>query len=193
MSHLSVSPNNHFCPQALFLFGTNKEDGAPNFGLFCWVSYYCDPEELKVIATLNGSKVTRDRIRAEGRFSANLVSQPLLPLADYLGCTDGYDPHKMDIPVNLARGAVLDVPILADSPFIMELEVEHSLIHSDSETFFCRIRNVLIEESLLDAEKSADERIAAAAPVVVFGLQRYAALAPHLLGAWGDWSDLRNQ
>ena len=34
MKKVSISITNDFCPQTLFLYGTYKEDGAPNFGLF---------------------------------------------------------------------------------------------------------------------------------------------------------------
>ncbi|HEY8499922.1 MAG TPA: hypothetical protein VIL89_04825 [Clostridia bacterium] len=42
MGKISIGPENKFCPQALFLYGTYKEDGTPNFGLFCWFSYCWD-------------------------------------------------------------------------------------------------------------------------------------------------------
>ncbi|MCL1877713.1 MAG: hypothetical protein FWF80_02530 [Defluviitaleaceae bacterium] len=45
----SSGRRNEFCPQTLFLYGTYKEDCSPNFGLFCWFSYYWD-SELGVMA-----------------------------------------------------------------------------------------------------------------------------------------------
>ena len=36
MAKISRQGTNDFCPQTLFLYGTYKEDGAPDFGLFCW-------------------------------------------------------------------------------------------------------------------------------------------------------------
>jgi hypothetical protein len=40
----SIPVSNDFCPQTLFIYGTYKEDNTPNFGLFCWFSYYWDTE-----------------------------------------------------------------------------------------------------------------------------------------------------
>lgn len=34
MEKTSVGPSNDFCPQTLFLYGTYREDGVANFGLF---------------------------------------------------------------------------------------------------------------------------------------------------------------
>ncbi len=46
-------PSNDFCPQTFFTYGTYKEDGTPNFGLFCWLSY-CWDGELCVTACIGG-------------------------------------------------------------------------------------------------------------------------------------------
>jgi len=54
----SIPISNNFCPQTLFLYGTYKEDGAPNFGLFCWFSYYWDTE-MGVMACIGGDKLTK--------------------------------------------------------------------------------------------------------------------------------------
>lgn len=89
----SVPISNDFCPQTLFLYGTYKDDGTPNFGLFCWFSYYWD-SEMGVMACIGGGKLTRDRIHANKIFSANLVTEELLPLADYFGNTEGYSDQK---------------------------------------------------------------------------------------------------
>jgi flavin reductase (DIM6/NTAB) family NADH-FMN oxidoreductase RutF len=95
VSKVSVSISNDFCPQTLFLYGTYKENGTPNFGLFCWFSYIWD-SELGVMACIGGEKLTKDRIHATGVFSANLVTEAILSLADYFGNTDGYGADKMD-------------------------------------------------------------------------------------------------
>lgn len=50
---VSVPITNNFCPQTLFLYGTYKEDGMPNFGLFCWFSY-CWDSRLGVMACIAG-------------------------------------------------------------------------------------------------------------------------------------------
>ncbi|MDR0324933.1 MAG: flavin reductase family protein [Oscillospiraceae bacterium] len=184
LDHLS----NGFCPQALFLYGTYKEDGTQNFGLFCWVSYFFDGE-LGVMACIGGEKLTKDRIKAGHVFSANLVTESLLPLADYLGNNDGYEPGKMDVPIEVESGAVLDVPVLKDSPWVFELEVKQSVSLDGSEIFLCKIRNVLAAKALTDESISAEERMRYAAPVVTAGIQRYFTLNPDVKGAWGDWKE----
>ena len=40
MGKISLKPNNDFCPQTLFLYGTYDEKGNPDFGLFLLVQLY---------------------------------------------------------------------------------------------------------------------------------------------------------
>ena len=191
MEKVSIGPANKFCPQTLFLYGTYKKDGTPNFGLFCWFSY-CWDTELGVMACIGGDKLTKDHIRAGKVFSANLVNESLLPLADYFGNTEGYTPTKMDIPIEVEHGAVLNVPVLKNSPWIFELEVAQSLPLDDSEVFLCKIRNTLVAKDLTDESMSVEAGMRLTAPVVWAGREvgSYFAVNPVTLGKTGDWKDL---
>jgi len=165
-------------PKAMFLYGTNKEDGSPNFALFTWLTL-CWDGEYSVMCCIGEPKLTKDRILAEGIFSACMVSELMLPLADYLGSTSGQDPHKMDIPMNIARGKVLDVPVLTDSPLIYELEVSRRIQLADSsDIFICRIRN----------EQKSDSNDAS--PIISIGMEYFAA-QPEFKGKWGQWKNLK--
>lgn len=180
----SMPVSNDFCPQTLFLYGTYKEDGTPNFGLFCWFSYIWDAE-LGVMACIGGDKLTKDRIHATKIFSANLVTESILPLADYFGNTDGYSADKMNVAAGITRGSVLDVPVLDDSPLSFELEVSQSFPLDDGEVFLCKIRNVLAEESLEDESTSMEKRMQSIKPVSTT-CQTYFSWDGRALGAWGE-------
>ena len=115
MKKISVYATNDLCPQTLFVYGSMNEDDTPDFGLFCWFSY-CWFDQLGVICAIGGRKRTLENIRRNGVFSANLVVEDNLPLADYFGTADGRDHDKMDVAVRWEKGAVLTVPILCSSP-----------------------------------------------------------------------------
>jgi flavin reductase (DIM6/NTAB) family NADH-FMN oxidoreductase RutF len=188
MKKIVVPVSNDFCPQTLFLYGTYKEDGTPNFGLFCWFSYYWDTE-LGIMACIGGEKLTKDRIKANGIFSANLVTESMLPLADYLGNHDGYDSNKMKLAINVSRGETLNVPVLDCSPWSYELEVAKSLPMDDGEVFLCKIRNIQADEALTESSVSLEDRIAAIAPVRTT-CGTYFGWDGRKLGEWGE---LQNQ
>lgn len=125
MSKISLSEtSNSFCPQSLFLYGTYKEDGTPNFALFSWFSYMWD-SEFGVIASIGEPKLTLDLIREKRVFSANLVTEQLLDAAHYCGTHGGSTDDKVAATgLKVVRGEKLDVPTLADSPWTFELEAE---------------------------------------------------------------------
>jgi flavin reductase (DIM6/NTAB) family NADH-FMN oxidoreductase RutF len=180
----SVPISNDFCPQTLFLYGTYKENGTANFGLFCWLSYLWD-KELGVMACIGGNKLTKDRILATKIFSANLVTESILPLADYFGNVDGYSTDKTKMAAGVTKGAVLNVPILDESPLAFELEVSQSIPMDGGEVFLCKIRNVLMDEPLADKNTSVEKRIQSIAPVNCT-CGTYFSWNGKLLGAWGE-------
>mgnify|MGYP003288956442 FL=1 len=158
MKKVSVPATNDICPQTLFVYGTMNEDKTPDFGLFCWFSY-CWFDRLGVICAIGGSKRTLENIRRNKVFSANLVVENNLPLADYFGTADGRDADKMDVTVEWEDGAVLPVPVLCSSPLTFELELDKEITtgKQDEVVLLCRIRNVLKDEALMDTSLTPEE------------------------------------
>ncbi|MBQ6289074.1 MAG: flavin reductase [Clostridia bacterium] len=184
MSKISLSPTNDYCPQTLFLYGTYDENGKADFGLFCWFSYTWDTQ-LGVMACIGGSKLTKDNIHRQKVFSANLVTEEMLPLADYLGCTDGHNPEKMNLDIEIEKGSVLPVPVLAVSPVVFELEVKDFIQQDDGEVMLCSIRNVLQDETLANGKGTSLDKLNAIAPVKTT-CSRYFSWKGTDLGAWGE-------
>lgn len=185
MSKLSVNISNNFCPHPmpLFLYGTYKDDGTPNFSLFCWMNF-CWDKELHVMACLDGEKQTKDNIRARGVFSANMVTESMLPLADYLGHKSSYitsTPFDMET----IKGSVLEVPIFKNSPWSYELKVTKTIHLNGSEIYICKICNVMADEKLVDTNKTI--QLQEATPIVTT-MESYYSLTK--CGAWGDWKEI---
>ncbi|MCR4713513.1 MAG: flavin reductase [Treponemataceae bacterium] len=192
MAKVENNFHNDFCPQSLFLYGTKKEDGTPDFGLFCWFSYVHTESEgsprLGVMACIGEDKLTKDLIRKNGVFSANLVTEKLLPLADYYGTTSGRNTKdKMKFMPTVEQGKVLDVPTIAESPVSYELRVQKEIhLVEGSDVFICEICNVAIEESLSDKNVPFIERLKKAAPVLTCGENTYESIDGKYLGGWGE-------
>lgn len=187
MKKVSVPATNDLCPQSLFIYGTLNEDGSPNFGLFCWFSY-CWFDQLGVICAIGGSKRTLENIRRNHVFSANLVTERNLPLADYFGTADGRDEGKMDVPVEWEKGAALTVPILSSSPISFELEVDQEIAtgkHNEV-VLLCHIRNTLKDECFVNTSMSTEEIMRAVAPVKTCGGEHYWGWDGCFLGQWHE-------
>lgn len=159
--------SNAFCPQSLFLYGTYKADGTPNFALFSWATYMWD-SEFGFIASIGEPKLTLDLIREKKIFSANLVNEELLAAAHYFGTHSGKNEDKVAATgVKVARGEKLDVPTLVDSPWTFELEATKiiDLPESGGAILFCKVHNSLVDERLVDNSVPAEERLRLCSPV----------------------------
>ena len=187
MKKVSVPASNDLCPQTLFVYGTMNEDQTPDFGLFCWFSYYWG-DQLSVMCAIGGTKRTLENIRRNKIFSANLVVESNLPLADYFGTADGRDADKMEIEVEWEKGAVLPVPVLSSSPCCFELEVEKEIStgEHDETVLLCRIRNTLKDEVLLDPSLSSQEKLEKIAAVRTCLNTEYWSWDGRYLGKWHE-------
>lgn len=191
MAKIKAEISNDFCPQSLYLYGNYEEDGAPHFGLFCWFGWCWLGEgggKLGVMACIGEEKRTKDLIRKTGMFSANLVSEPLLPLADYYGCTSGREtPDKMKRLPTVERGQALNVPTIAESPVSIELKVvKEEALTSESTLFLCEVANVTIDERLADQSLPVIERMKLSQAVSTVAQETYVNFFGSELGKWGQ-------
>ena len=187
MKKISVSATNDLCPQTLFVYGSMNEDDTPDFGLFCWFSY-CWFDQLGVICAIGGRKRTLENIRRNGVFSANLVVEDNLPLADYFGTADGRDHDKMDVAVRWEKGAVLTVPILCSSPVSFELEVDQEIPTGkhDETVLICRIRNTLKDEKFVNSSMTSEDLLIASGAVRTCVDYDYWSWDGRHLGKWHE-------
>ena len=187
MKKVSVSATNDLCPQTLFVYGTMNEDNTPDFGLFCWFSY-CWIEHLGVICAIGSSKRTLENIRRTGVFSANIVVENNLSLADYFGTADGRNSDKMDVSVEWEKGVALNVPILCSSPVSFELEVDKEIStgEHDETVLICRIKNTLKDENLVDSSMTSEEILKAVAAVRTCINYDYWSWDGRYLGKWHE-------
>ena len=180
----NVAPIYSMCVQPSFIIGTNNEDGSDNFAPITWLSATDGGEDgYLLVISMFGSKMTKKNVLRTGIFSANLVSTDMLPLMDYFGSKHAKDSNKKDITYDVVRGAVLDVPVLDASRWVYECEVAKTVETGDSTTFFCRIRNIQMDERL-NCRDIFDVDLTVLDPVIYSG--KYHSLGK-LLGNIGDF------
>ncbi len=180
----SVDPVYSMCVQPSFIIGTNNEDGSANFAPITWVSAtHEEGSGYLLVVSMAGSKMTKRNVLRTGIFSASLVSTDMLPLMDYFGSRHAADGKKDGVPYTVSRGEVLDVPVLDESRWVYECEVEQTLETGDSTTFFCRIRNIQMDERLV-CRDIFDVDLTVLDPVVYSG--KYHSIGK-LLGNIGDF------
>ncbi|MDE6925272.1 MAG: flavin reductase family protein [Acetatifactor sp.] len=181
----SIGTHFSMCVQPAFIIGTNNKDGTYNFAPITWVSITCERDnDYLLTISMAGTKRTKQNVIRTGNLSVNLVSTDMLELMDYFGTHRAKDGKKDGISYTVSRGEVLDVPVLDASRWVYECEVAQSVETGDSTTFFCRIRNVQIDENL-ECEDIFDVNLTKLEPVIYSGM--YHSIGK-LLGKIGDFA-----
>ena len=181
------SAGTHFsmCVQPAFIVGTNNEDGTYNFAPITWVSVTNEKDsDYLLTISMFGTKKTKQNVLRTGILSVNLVSTDMLELMDYFGTHHAKDGKKDAVPYNVSKGEAVDVPILDASRWVYECEVVQSVETGESTTFFCRIKNVQIDEQI-ECDDTFDINLTKLDPVVYSGM--YHSIGK-LLGKIGDFT-----
>ena len=131
-----------------------------------------------------GTKRTKQNVIRTGVLSVNLVSTDMIELMDYFGTHHAKDGKKDEISYDVGRGEIVDVPVLEASRWIYECEVVQSIEIGESTTFFCRIRNIQIEEQM-ECRDTLDVDLTKLEPVIYSGM--YHSIGKSL-GKIGDFS-----
>lgn len=180
----SVDTHFSLCVQPAFIIGTENPDGSSNFAPITWVSVTCEKDEYLLVISMFGKKRTKQNVLRTGRLSVNLVSADMLPLMDYFGTHHGDAGPKNKLPYHVSRGIKVNVPVLDESRWVYECEAEKTVDVGQSTTFFCRIRNVQMDERL-SWDNPFQVDLTRLEPVIYSGM--YHSIGK-LLGKIGDFS-----
>ncbi|MDF2588327.1 MAG: flavin reductase family protein [Anaerocolumna sp.] len=148
MEKIDMKPDFVFSPQPMYIIGTRNEDETPNFCIITWIGFSFD-KTPHLMMTIGGSKQTKTNILRENMFSANLISEDNLWLADYFGTTRAEDKIKNDIAYNFNWGKYLNVPVLEQSKWVYECEVSRVIELDGAHLFLADIKNIQIDKNLI--------------------------------------------
>jgi len=177
----SIGAEHSMCVQPAFLIGTYDEAGVANFAPITWVSVTWEVDHYMLVMSMFGSKKTKQNIVKNKMLSANLVSTDMLKLMDYFGSHSGKEQPKDAVLYEYSDGNVLNVPTLDASKWVYECEVSKSFQTGDSDTYFCRIKEVTVDQTI---DISDGINLTEFDPVVYSG--DYHSIGKHL-GKIGDF------
>ncbi|MBQ8596519.1 MAG: flavin reductase [Lachnospiraceae bacterium] len=183
MKRKSIGTRHEMPIQPAFIIGTYNEDGTPDFAPITWVSktYEKDGNCLLIIS-MYGTKKTKQNTLRNRQLSVNMVSTSMLRLMDYFGQTSGKEGVKDALPYTYERSEYVNAPTLDQSPWVCECEVVNVVNTGESDTFFCRIKNVQVDETVDVDTKGID--LTAFDPVIYSG--NYHSIG-EFLGSIGDF------
>lgn len=183
MDKISISPEWVFSPQPMYIIGTKNEDGTPDFCIITWLGFSFD-NCPHLMMTVGGSKLTKTNIIREKKFSANLITEDNLWLADYFGNTNGEDGLKNSVQYRYQQGKLIDVPIIDECHWAYECKVTRIIELSGAHLFLAEIKNIQIDKEYenMDMKKIDLTKIRPA----VYAPYNYFSIGDKL-GEMGDW------
>lgn len=149
MRRKSIGCRHEMPIQPAFIIGTYNEDATPDFAPITWVSKTCEKDEdCLIIISMYGTKKTKQNTLRTKQLSINMVTVNMLELMDYFGQTSGKEGIKDALPYTYSEAESICAPTLDMSPWVCECEVEKIVNTEESDTFFCRVKNVQVDESV---------------------------------------------
>ena len=183
MKRKSIGARHEMIVQPTFIIGTFNQDGTPDFAPITWVSKTCEEDDTcLIVISMYGTKQTKQNVLRTGQLTVNLATTGMLPLVDYFGQTSGKEGLKAALPYAWGRALCVEAPTLDESPWVCECQVASQVATGESDTFFCRIRDVQVDEKI-DVEGWGVD-LTAFDPVIYSGY--YHSLGKYL-GAIGDF------
>lgn len=149
MDKISISPEWVFSPQPMYIIGTKNEDGSPNFCIITWLGFSFD-NGPHLMMTVGGTKLTKTNILREKKFSANMITEDNLWLADYFGNTNGEEGNKTAVKYSYQWGECIDVPIVDECHWAYECEVTKVIELEGAHLFLAAIKNIQIDKEYED-------------------------------------------
>lgn len=145
MEKISISPEWVFSPQPMYIIGTKNEDGSPNFCIITWLGFSFDGSP-HIMMTVGGTKLTKTNLLREKLFSANMITEDTLWLADYFGNTDGEKGQKNALEYGYKWGEAVDAPIIDQCHWAYECEITRVIELDGAHLFLAEIKNIQIDK-----------------------------------------------
>ncbi len=189
MEKISIKPDCVFSPQPMYIIGTKNENGTPNFCIITWLGFSFD-KTPHLMMTIGGSKLTKTNILREGKFSANMITEDTLWLADYFGNTSGEEGEKTQVSYDYKWGECVEVPVLDESPWMYECEVSKVVELEGAHLFLAEIKNIQIAKEYEDMDMQKID-LTKLKPAILAPYQYFSI--GEKLGEVGEWKNVRGE
>lgn len=148
----NIGPRIHDYSTPIIVIGSYDKDGKPNVMTASFGGKCCH-HPPSVMISIREVTYTYENISATKEFTLNIPSTNLVKAVDFFGLVSGRDVDKFEVSgLNAVKGKVVNAPIVAEFPVVMECKVSH--IHKvGSHTMFVgEVIETAIAESVLNPD-----------------------------------------
>lgn len=104
----------------------------------------------RLLVSLSKAHFINSKIKETGKLSINMVSEEMLPKADYVGSVSGAKTEKADVfEYEMGEGGA---PMIKNSPLSIECEVEDIYEKNGFENFILKFTGTYVQEENLTEE-----------------------------------------
>lgn len=145
-----------FLPVSVWVIGSYDKEGKPNFMTAAWVGICCSRPPCVTIA-LRKATYTYGNIMERKAYTVNVPSQAFVNETVYFGSVSGRDVDKLaSTGLTPVKSDSVDAPYLKEFPLVVECRVIQTLEVGSHTMFIGEIKDVKIDESILDANGRPD-------------------------------------
>ena len=140
-------------PLPVFVVATYDENGVPNAMNVAWGTQ-CGYHEITMLLAPHK---TTENLKIKGAFTLSFATKNTLNISDYFGIESGYNANKIaKAGVHVTKSATVDAPVIEEYPLTLECEVVEMREIGDDYQVMGRIKNVLVDENMLDEKGRVD-------------------------------------
>ena len=134
------------------LVSVRGEDGSINVLTVAWAGTVCsDPAMLSI--SVRPSRHSYEMLRQSGEFVVNLVTEEMVPAADFCGVRSGAQIDKFEAAgLTPSASEKVAAPGIAESPVNIECRVRQVIPLGSHDLFLADVAAVRVDSDLLDAE-----------------------------------------
>ena len=111
--------------------------------------------DATIMLSIRKGRLTCAGIRENGAASVNLVTEAMIPAADYVGIFSGKQKDKSAVfPYRM--GELSGAPIIEASPLVMECELVDIYDTSNNDNFILKVAHTHVDEACLNEEGVPD-------------------------------------
>jgi len=143
-------PSAMLAPVPVVLVSCQRPGEAPNLITVAWAGTVCSHPPLVAIS-VQPSRHSHGIIRKTGEFAINLTTRRLSRATDLCGVKSGRDTDKWRLAeVTPAAASAIKVPVVAESPVVLECQVRQTHELGSHTMFIAEIVAVQVDPRLID-------------------------------------------
>lgn len=150
MGKIDFKPGNMLYPLPAVLVTVRNREGEDNMFTVAWTGTTCTNPPMLYIS-VRPERYSYNAIKETGEFAINLTTRSMVKAVDFCGVRSGKNIDKFAVTgLRKMEAAVLNVPLLEESPVNIECKVKEILPLGSHHMFLADVVHVTVDDRYMD-------------------------------------------